>query len=77
MPAADAPDAVGEAYRQAEQVVVPAHFTFQRVAPGGKLAARVPLQCFPAAVRVNNRRQLPGSILLTARDMAFRILAAG
>ena len=74
-PLAHAADTVGEADREAERVIGPAHLAFQRVAPARELAAFVPHQRLAAAVRVDHGAEQPGTAPLPARDIPFRILA--
>ncbi|VAM31867.1 Uncharacterised protein [Enterobacter hormaechei] len=74
-PLAHAANTVGEADREAERVVGPAHLAFQRVAPARELAAFVPHQRLAAAVRMDHDAQQPGTAPLPPRDIPFCIFA--
>ena len=74
-PLAHAANTIGEADREAERVIGPAHLAFQRVAPARELAAFVPHQRLAAAVRVDHGTQQPGVVPLPTRNIPFRILA--
>ena len=74
-PLAHAANTVGEADREAERVIGPAHLAFQRVAPARELAAFVPHQRLAATVRMDHGAEQPGTAPLPPRDIPFCIFA--